>query len=122
MKKTKIIIPVVLLILVIGLLAVYFIYGSTLVDINSEKSISSALASEKNKPVNIIKTAKNGEFFGILYTDPADEDEGYYHFKYITKAKYYKNKYKNAGGSTDIINDPPLDMTFLIKAAAQIKR
>ena len=43
------------LIIAIGLLSAYFIYGSTLVDITSDKSISNALATDPNQPITIIK-------------------------------------------------------------------
>lgn len=58
MKKLKIIIPAILLLIAIGLLSAYFIYGSTLVDITSDKSISNALATDPKQPITIIKTAK----------------------------------------------------------------
>lgn len=108
MKKLRIIIPTILLIIVIGLSLAYFIYGSTLVDITNEKSISNALASDPNQPITIIKTAKNGDYFGILYSDPTDKDDEYYHFRYITKAKLYKNRYRNIGGNGTIINAPDI--------------
>ena len=91
MKKLKIIIPAILLIIAIGLLSAYFIYGSTLVDITSDKSISNALATDPNQPITIIKTAKNGKYFGIMYSDPSDNDETCYHFRSMTKAKQYHN-------------------------------
>ena len=100
MKKLKIIIPAILLIIAIGLLSAYFIYGSTLVDITSDKSISNALATDPNQPITIIKTAKNGKYFGIMYSDPSDNDETCYHFRSMTKAKLYKNKYHNLGISS----------------------
>ena len=84
----------------IGLLSAYFIYGSTLVDITSDKSISNALATDPNQPITIIKTAKNGKYFGIMYSDPSDNDETCYHFRSMTKAKLYKNKYHNLGISS----------------------
>lgn len=113
MKKLRIIIPTVLLIIVIGLLSAYFIYGSTLIDITSEKSISNHLAADPDQPITIIKTAKNGNYFGILYSDPVDEDDGYYHFRYITKATFYSNKYHNFGGNTTSINDPEIAYDIL---------
>ena len=67
MKKLKIIIPAILLLIAIGLLSAYFIYGSTLVDITSDKSISNALATDPKQPITIIKTAKNGKYFGIMF-------------------------------------------------------
>ena len=100
MKKLKIIIPAILLIIAIGLLSAYFIYGSTLVDITSDKSISNALATDPKQPITIIKTAKNGKYFGIMYSDPSDNDETCYHFSSMTKAKLYKNKYHNLGISS----------------------
>ncbi len=113
MKKFKIIIPTILLIIVIGLLTSYFVYGSTLIDVANAKSISGHLASDPEQPVTIIKTAKNGDYFGILYSDPADKDDEYYHFKYITKAKFYKNKYHNIGGSGTSINNPEISYDIL---------
>ena len=100
MKKLKIIIPAILLLIAIGLLSAYFIYGSTLVDITSDKSISNALATDPKQPITIIKTAKNGKYFGIMYSDPSDNDETCYHFRSMTKAKLYKNKYHNLGISS----------------------
>ena len=100
MKKLKIIIPAILLLIAIGLLSAYFIYGSTLVDITSDKSISNALATDPKQPITIIKTAKNGKYFGIMYSDPSDNDETCYHFSSMTKAKLYKNKYHNLGISS----------------------
>lgn len=98
MKKLKIIIPVVLAAVVIGAALGYFIYGSTLVDITSEKSIIKNLSADPEQPITILKTAKSGEYFAVLYKDPTDTDESRYHFRYITKAKLYKNKYHNTGG------------------------
>ena len=80
--------------------AVYFIYGNTLVDITSEKSISDNLAADSEYPITILKMAQIGDYFGVLYTDPVDESEGYYHFRYITRAKLYKNRYRNIGGDS----------------------
>ena len=100
MKKLKIIIPAILLLIAIGLLSAYFIYGSTHVDIKSDKSISNALATDPKQPITIIKTAKNGKYFGIMYSDPSDNDETCYHFSSMTKAKLYKNKYHNLGISS----------------------
>lgn len=113
MKKLRIIIPTILLIIIICLLSAYFFYGSTLIDITSEKSISNHLASDPEQPITIIKTAKNGDYFGILYSDPTDNDDEYYHFKYITKAKLYRNKYYNIGGDGTIINNPDICYEFL---------
>lgn len=97
MKKSKIIIPIILMATIIGSVSAYFIYGSTLIDITSEESISKNLSVDPKQPVKIYATAKNGDYFGVLYSDPTDED-GVFHFRYVTKAKLYKNKYHNSGG------------------------
>lgn len=98
MRKLKVIILVLLLILLIGAAAGYFIYGSTLIDITNEKSISDNLAADPSQPITILATEKNGDYYGILYSDPTDGNQNTYHFNYITKAKLYKNKYHAAGG------------------------
>ncbi len=113
MKKIKIIIPAIFSVIVIGLLSGYFIYSSTLIDITNEKSISDNISSVADEPITIIKTAQNGDYYGILYTDPTDKDEGYCHFRYITKAKLYKNKYHNIGGSATGSNDSEINYDIL---------
>jgi len=118
MKKLKIIIPAILLIIVVGLLSAYFIYGSTLIDITNEKSIINALSSDSDQPIIILKTAQNGDYFGVLYSDPADGDDECFHFRYITRAKLYKNKYHNLGSaSTSYVipnnDDPEMDWDVL---------
>ena len=98
MKKAKIIIPVVLLVLLLGAAGAYLIYGSTLINAGSEKSISQNLASDPDQPVTVLATEKLGDYFGVLYSDPADEDPNQYRFRYVTKAPFYKNRYRNIGG------------------------
>ena len=98
MKKLKIIIPVLLLCVAVGAVIAYFAYGSTLIDITNEKSINDNLAADPSQPITILATEKNGDYYGILYSDPADGNQNTYHFNYITKAKLYKNKYHAAGG------------------------
>ena len=106
MKKLKIIIPVLLLCIAISCVLSYFVYGNTLIDITNEKSISNNLADNPAKAITILKTTQIGDYFAILYTDPVDEEDGYVHFRYITKAKFYKNKYHNIGGGSAGINNP----------------
>lgn len=98
MKRLKIIIPVLLLCIAVGAVIAYFVYGSTLIDITSEESINENLAVDPEQPITILATAENGDYFGILYSDPTDGDDSAFHFRYITKAKLYKNKYHNLGG------------------------
>ncbi|MDE5670648.1 MAG: hypothetical protein K2I14_04185 [Eubacterium sp.] len=99
MKKRMIII-LILLLCIISLVAAYFIYGNTLIDVTNEQSISDHLAANPENPITILKTEQLGDYFGILYTDPVDADEGYYHFRHITKAALYKNRYHNIGSSS----------------------
>ena len=101
MKKVRIIVPTVFLIIVIGLLTVYAIYGSTLVDITSEESINKHIAIDPQKPITILKTEKAGNYFGILYKDPLDEEYDY-SFRYITKSPIYKSRYNNIGGCSNM--------------------
>lgn len=84
--------------MIIGVLTGYYIYGSTLIDITSEASISKHLSVDPEQPITIFETAKNGDYFAVLYSDPTDTDKSFYHFRYITKARLYKNKYYNIGG------------------------
>lgn len=105
MKKLKIIIPVLLLCIVTGAVIAYFAYGSTLIDITSEESINENLAVDPEQPITILATAENGDYFGIVYSDPTDGDDSAFHFRYITKAKLYKNKYRNVGGYSLFYDD-----------------
>ncbi len=98
MKKAKIIIPVVLLVLLLGAAGAYLIYGSTLINAASEKSISQNLASDPDQPITVLATEKFGDYFGVLYSDPAEENTNLYRFRYVTKAPLYKNRYRNIGG------------------------
>ncbi len=98
MKKLKIIIPVSFLLIVIGVVTAYLAYGSTLVDVTSEKSIIENFSSVPEQPITILKTAQFDDYFAAFYEDPADEEDGYYHFRYITRASLYKNRYHNLGG------------------------
>ncbi|MCD7873275.1 MAG: hypothetical protein LUG21_08340 [Clostridiales bacterium] len=113
MKKNNVIIFILLLCISIGIATVYFIYGSTLIDITNEKSISNSLASDPDQSITILKTAQNGDYFGVLYTDPVDENDGYCHFRFITKSKFYRNKYRNIGGNAAVINAPDICYDFL---------
>lgn len=110
MKKVKIIIPIILLIIVTGMISAYSIYGSTLIDITSEKSINKHIAIEPEKPITILKTAKVGDYFGILYQDPSNEEYDY-SFRYITKSPFYKNRYYNIGSCSNFTGSEILDFT-----------
>ena len=103
-KIIKISLLILFAIIIIGAVSVYFIYGSTLIDITDEKSISDHLAADPDQPITILATEKNGDYFGILYSDPTDGNQNIYHFNYITKAKLYKNKYHAEGGYSTFTN------------------
>ncbi len=108
MKKVRIMVLAILLIIVIGVSAAYFIYGSTLINITSEKSINNHIAIDPQKPITILKTAQVGDYFGILYKDPLNEDYDYT-FRYITKSPFYKNRYYNTGGYLNVLGSGMLD-------------
>lgn len=103
-KIIKISLLILFAIIIIGAVSVYFIYGSTLIDITNEKSISDNLAADPDQPITILATEKSGDYFGILYSDPTDGNQNIYHFNYITKAKLYKNKYHAEGGYSTFTN------------------
>ena len=120
MKKAKLIVPIILII-VIGIILAYFIYGSTLIDITSEKSINNHIAIDPEKPITILKTAKVGDYFGILYSDPLDEEYDY-SFRYITKSPFYKNRYYNIGGCSNFSGSETLEFTPIKSSDEQENR
>ena len=108
MKKAKIILPVVLLVLLLGAAGAYLIYGSTLINAASEKSISQNLASDPDQPITVLATEKLDDYFGVLYSDPAEENTHLYRFRYVTNAPLYKNRYRNIGGDAGRTPSPLL--------------
>lgn len=110
MKKVKIIIPIIFLVLFMGIISFYFIYGSTLIDITNEKSINNHIAIDPSNPITILKTKKIGDYFGILYIDPLDEEYDY-SFRFITKSSLYKNRYYNIGGYSNFLGNGVLGFT-----------
>ena len=106
MNKKIMIFTVIISICIIVITVVYNVYGNTLIDIRNETSISNNFSTSPSQPINILATAQLDDYFGVLYSDPEDKDEGFIHFKYITKAKLYINKYHNIGGESTIINSP----------------
>ena len=53
-KIIKISLLILFAIIIIGAVSVYFIYGSTLIDITDEKSISDHLAADPDQPITIL--------------------------------------------------------------------
>lgn len=101
MKKVSTLIIIVLSIVLIFVFG-YVGYGSTMINIENEKSIINHLSSNKNNPINILATQKYGNSFLIVYTDPVKTKEKKYssYFSCFTKHKFYKNRYKYQGGTT----------------------
>ena len=101
MKKVSTLIIIVLSIVLIFVFG-YVGYGSTMINIENEKSIINHLSSNKNNPINILATQKYGNSFLIVYTDPVKTKENKYssYFSCFTKHKFYKNRYKYQGGTT----------------------
>lgn len=96
MKKSKfLIVPIVIVLLIF---AAYFLYGSTMINIKSEKSISNNLSSYKNTPISIIDLKVNDNYAFVLYTDPIDVNDDVVHYTYMRKHNLYKNRYKIKGG------------------------
>ncbi len=100
-KNKKLIIIIVFILIVAGLIATYFIYGNTMININNEKSISNYLAVNKNEPIKILEMKKYEDYVGILYTDPSDKNENddYAHFVALVKHKFYRNRYIKKGSN-----------------------
>lgn len=101
MKKVSTLIIIVLSIVLIFVFG-YVGYGSTMINIENEKSIINHLSSNKNNPINILATQKYGNSFLIVYTDLVKTKENKYssYFSCFTKHKFYKNRYKYQGGTT----------------------
>lgn len=101
MKKVSTLIIIIFSIILISVLG-YIGYGSTMINIENEKSIINHLSSDKNNPINILTTQKYGDSFLIVYTDPVktEENENSSYFSRFTKHKLYKNRYKYKGGTT----------------------
>ena len=77
MKKVSTLIIIVLSIVLIFVFG-YVGYGSTMINIENEKSIINHLSSNKNNPINILATQKYGNSFLIVYTDPVKTKENKY--------------------------------------------
>lgn len=105
--KNKIVLT---LLCIVGVVAVgligYFAYGSTMININNEKSINSLLATDKDQPITILAKDEYKNCAGVFYTDPIDVDDGKTHFAYFIKNPFYTNRYsiKGGGGGTNIID------------------
>ena len=69
---------------------IYLLYGSTMININSESSINKKLASDSNSQVEILASNEYCGWAGVLYRESCDDLT---HFVYLKKHKFYKNRY-----------------------------
>lgn len=92
-KRYLMIVVCVLCSLVVIAAAGYFIYGNTLININSEKSLFNHFAAEDSDGIEIIKIEKYDGGAGILFFDSVDKDKNMIHFREVVEHKYYKNRY-----------------------------
>lgn len=99
MKRKAIVITLSFLCIVtITTICVYFGYGTTLINPNSEKSLNKHLGVSNNSIITILSQTKYNEYLGILYTDSNDENNDIIHFSYLRESKIIKNHYKLYGG------------------------
>lgn len=99
-NKKILIICIFILIIAAGVIG-YFVYGNTMIDVESEKSINSHLAVDKSNPITILAKEQHEDYVGIFYTDPIDANDNVTHFAYVKKHKFYSNRYKVSGGGKD---------------------
>lgn len=102
MKKTILISVSILLSIILISIVLYIGYGSTMINIENEKSIIKELSTDKENPIDILSTKKYGDDFLVLYTNPMDTKDNKYSYKFshFVKHKLYKNRYKYIGGTT----------------------
>ena len=102
-KKKKVWISIcgVLIVVFLGLVCVYFIYGSLLVNGYSEETIIKDLSDDMDNPIEILAMKKHENYLGVLYKDPKVDDPygDYAYFTYYIRHSLYKNRYYYKGGS-----------------------
>ena len=109
-KKKKVWISIcgVLIAVFLGLVCVYFIYGSMLINGYSEETIINDLSDDMNNPVEIFAVKKYEDHLGVAYKDPSDDNpyDDYVHFGHYIRHSLYKNRYYYKGGSEGNVNGP----------------
>lgn len=110
-RKKVLIAFTVLISVILCCIIAYFVYGNTMININSEESINKHLAADANNPINIIATKKYEDYFAVLYTDPidVDEDDDYAHYAVLAKHSLYKNRYRCVGRNWGNFGDAGCD-------------
>ena len=107
-NKKRFIIFLIFIVFIGACAAVYFGYGSTMINPDNEQSIINVLSTDKSNPINILATKKYGDRFLVLYTDPVKvkENENSSCFSTFVKNKFYKNRYSassiGTGDGTEI--------------------
>ncbi len=81
---------ITLLVITAILVIIYFLYGSTMININNENSINKKLALDSNSQVEILASSEYCGWAGILYRESGDNLT---HFVYLKKHSFYKNRY-----------------------------
>lgn len=81
---------ITLMVITAILVIIYLLYGSTMININSENSINKKLAADSNSQVEILASKEYCGWAGVLYRESGDDLT---HFVYLKKHKFYKNRF-----------------------------
>ena len=117
-NKKRFIIFLIFIVFIGACAAVYFGYGSTMINPDNEQSIINVLSTD---PINILATKKYGNRFLVLYTDPVKvkENENSSCFSTFVKNKFYKNRYSASSIGTGDGTEIQVEGTELEDASLQ---
>ena len=120
-NKKRFIIFLIFIVFIGACTAVYFGYGSTMINPDNEQSIINVLSTDKSNPINILATKKYGNRFLVLYTDPVKvkENENSSCFSTFVKNKFYKNRYSASSIGTGDGTEIQVEGTELEDASLQ---
>ena len=120
-NKKRFIIFLIFIVFIGACAAVYFGYGSTMINPDNEQSIINVLSTDKSNPINILATKKYGNRFLVLYTDPVKvkENENSSCFSTFVKNKFYKNRYSASSIGTGDGTEIQVEGTELEDASLQ---
>ena len=120
-NKKRFIIFFIFIVFIGACAAVYFGYGSTMINPDNEQSIINVLSTDKSNPINILATKKYGDRFLVLYTDPVKvkENENSSCFSTFVKNKFYKNRYSASSIGTGDGTEIQVEGTELEDASLQ---
>ncbi len=94
-KKAAITVSTVFGVILISLIFAYFIYGSTLIDITSEKSVNKYLSEDESATITVLAKDTYQDYALIVYTTSADLSS--VHDREFVRHKLYKNRYRSVG-------------------------